>query len=105
MKRSAKVVGGVVAAGVLALVATIGASATSQRTADIPAFTASQLSALPGNDWITPAGNLGGQRRSTLSQINTSNVSQLTQAFHVKLTAPQVGDPVPEHGGEASHIE
>jgi alcohol dehydrogenase (cytochrome c) len=105
MKRSAKVVCGLMAVGVLALALTVAASATSQTSAVIPAFTASQLDALPGNDWITPAGNLGGQRHSTLDQINTSNVAQLKQAFHVNLTAPQVGDPVPEHGGEASHIE
>lgn len=105
MSQSAKVVCGVIAAGVLALAVTVGAAATSRRSASVPAFTASQLSQLPGNDWITPAGDLGGQRHSTLDQINTSNVAQLKEAFHVNLTAPQVGDPVPEHGGEASHIE
>ena len=105
MKRSVKVACGVAAVGVLALAVTVSASATSRRSAAIPAFTATQLSQLPADNWITPAGDLGGQRHSKLSQINTTNVKQLTQAFHVKLTAPQVGDPVPEHGGEASHIE
>jgi len=105
MKRSVKVACGVAAVGVLALAVTVSASAMSRKSAAIPAFTAAQLDQLPGDNWITPAGDLGGQRHSTLNQINTTNVKQLTQAFHVKLTMPQVGDPVPEHGGEASHIE
>jgi PQQ-dependent dehydrogenase (methanol/ethanol family) len=91
----------VVAAAAIAAAAVGGTS----RSQAIPAFSASQLNALPGNDWITPAGNLGGMRHSSLSQITPANVGSLTLAFHTKLTAPQVGDPVPEHGGEASHIE
>jgi quinohemoprotein ethanol dehydrogenase len=90
---------------VAAAIAATALGGPSQSQATIPAFTASQLDALPGNDWVTPAGNLAGMRHSTLAQITPANVGNLTLAFHAKLTAPQVGDPVPEHGGEASHIE
>lgn len=98
----------------VALAAAVAASATlaaivdtadSATPARIPAFTAAALSRLPGANWITPGGDVSQQRHSTLKQINRRNVSSLIQAFHVKDVLPDVGDPSPEHSGEASHIE
>lgn len=101
--------GGVLAVLVLAVafaacLAETAAAGTTTATDTIPAFSAQQLNTLPGDNWITPGGDLGQQRHSTLTQIDTANVGRLTEAFHVKNVLPDVGDPVPEHGGEASHI-
>src|SRR5579864_9342417 len=45
--------------------------------ASLAAQTEPDLSKLPGQEWLTPGGNLGNQRYSSLDQITTSNVSQL----------------------------
>jgi alcohol dehydrogenase (cytochrome c) len=50
-----------------------------------PAFTAADLSAVPGENWLTNGGNVSNNRFSSLNQINTSNVSQLKQAWHIHL--------------------
>ena len=50
-----------------------------------PAFSASDMAAAAGNDWISAGGGLTDDRYSTLNQINTTNVSQLTQAWHIHL--------------------
>ena len=50
-----------------------------------PAFTASQLSALPENDWHSVHGNLAAQNYSSLNQITTSNVSTLKPAWSTNL--------------------
>jgi alcohol dehydrogenase (cytochrome c) len=106
MKHTGGILAALVAAVALAAgLAGTAAAGTSTAKGAIPAFSAQQLTSLPGDNWITPGGDLGQQRHSTLSQINTGNVSQLVQAFHVNDVLPNVGDPAPEHGGEASHIE
>ena len=43
------------------------------------------MAAAAGNDWISAGGGLTDDRYSTLNQINTTNVSQLTQAWHIHL--------------------
>jgi quinohemoprotein ethanol dehydrogenase len=42
-----------------------------------PAFSTSDLGALPANDWITNGGSLANQRYSPLTEVDTSNVAQL----------------------------
>jgi quinohemoprotein ethanol dehydrogenase len=42
-----------------------------------PAFTPATLNALPTTNWITNGGSIANQRYSPLTQINTTNVSQL----------------------------
>ena len=42
-----------------------------------PAFSTSQLAALPTDNWITNGGSTFNQRYSSLDEIDTSNVSQL----------------------------
>src|ERR1700744_2742232 len=53
-----------------------------------PGFTASELSANPGANWLTPLGDLNGNGYSSLNQINTSNVSTLQSAW-----TQHFGDP------------
>jgi quinohemoprotein ethanol dehydrogenase len=54
-----------------------------------PQFSVSQLNTPAGDDWITAGGGLSDDRYSTLNQINTTNVSQLTQAWHVHMGIPK----------------
>jgi quinohemoprotein ethanol dehydrogenase len=53
-----------------------------------PAFTPDELNAYPANDWLSTGGGLTDNRYSTLNQVNTSNVSQLQQAWHITLGIP-----------------
>ena len=48
---------------------------------------------------------LWGQRHSTLTQITPANVSGVKLAWHVKLTAPNVGDPLLTFTSEAPELE
>ncbi len=61
-----------------------GAAAAATITA-APAFTAAQLEAQPGADWLSTGGNLGNQRYSSLNLINTTNVAGLKQVFETHL--------------------
>jgi quinohemoprotein ethanol dehydrogenase len=63
-------------------------SASSSRTTAItpsPAYSASQLDAYAGNDWLSNGGDLSDDRYSTLKGITSSNVGKLTQAWHIHL--------------------
>src|SRR5579875_902535 len=68
----------------LAVAATASAKSTVSITA-APAWTAAQLAAPAGNDWLSTGGDLGNERYSTLTQINTSNASQLQEAWMTHL--------------------
>jgi quinohemoprotein ethanol dehydrogenase len=50
-----------------------------------PAFSAANLAAVPAENWITNGGNTTNNRYSSLDQINTSNVSNLKEAWHIHL--------------------
>ena len=50
-----------------------------------PAYTAAQLDAPAGNNWLTHMGNLKGWRYSSLTQINKSNVATLKEAWNINL--------------------
>ena len=50
-----------------------------------PAFSSADLTARPGANWITNGGDVSNSRYSSLNQINTTNVSQLKEAWHVHL--------------------
>src|SRR5215471_14271535 len=54
-------------------------------TALAPAFTAADLAAVPGANWITNGGNISNDRYSSLNQINTGNVASLKEAWHINL--------------------
>src|ERR1051326_7757804 len=79
---------------------TVAGATPAKQTVSIPAFTADQLSADAGDNWITHKGTLGATNHSSLTQINPSNVNQLQAAWHTSLDAPLVYDPGP--GASAS---
>jgi quinohemoprotein ethanol dehydrogenase len=78
---------------VLAIVAafgilTAGASSTRVATKTItpsPPWTAAQLSAPAGDNWLEYYGGLSGERYSSLTQITPSNVSSLKEVWHMSL--------------------
>ena len=77
----------VIAAGSLA--AGYAATAGNQATpVPAPAFSASQLVAASGDDWVGWNGNVYNQRYSTLNDINASNVRNLKVAWARNLTIP-----------------
>ena len=88
---------------VLTVVGVLATSAESKLTSSkvispAPAWTAAQLSAPPGNDWLEYYGDLSADRYSSLNQITTSNVGSLKEVWHMSLgtcTASIIaGDPV-----------
>ncbi len=89
MKRSLWVRGGTflvlaVAVGVLATSAESGRK-TLKTISPAPAWTDAQLSAPAGDNWLEYYGDLSADRYSSLSQITTSNVSQLKQVWQISL--------------------
>jgi glucose dehydrogenase len=85
-----------VAAGIL--VTTASSTHSQKAIAPAPAWTAAQLSAPAGDNWLEYFGSLTGDRYSSLKQITTSNVGQLKQVWQMSLgtcTASIIaGDPV-----------
>jgi PQQ-dependent dehydrogenase (methanol/ethanol family) len=67
-------------------VAAGGPSATSaQSIAAAPNFSAEELQALPTDNWPTAGGNLRNERYSPLTQLNTSNISQVKGVWRTHL--------------------
>jgi alcohol dehydrogenase (cytochrome c) len=60
-------------------------SADRSKSPAAPAFTSATLNADPTYNWITNGGSLKNQRYSPLTQINTTNVSQLKGQWMTKL--------------------
>jgi len=81
------------AIGSCLLVAVVGASVTRSGAAPAvpraitpsPAYTAAELNAPAGNNWLSHMGNLPGWRYSSLTQISKSNVATLKEAWHINL--------------------
>ena len=71
-----------------AAVVVLTASASTKSVTPIPAFSASQLTAAPGDDWITSRGDIYNRQFSSLSDINQSNVSGLKLAWHTRVAVP-----------------
>src|SRR6266511_6258749 len=73
------------------LLALVGASVTgaapaaSRAITPSPVFSAEQLNAPAGNNWLSHMGNLSGWRYSSLTQISKSNVATLKEAWHINL--------------------
>jgi PQQ-dependent dehydrogenase (methanol/ethanol family) len=84
------------------LVVASGASAAPQISIS-PKWTASQLQALPGANWITTGGNIANQRYSSLNQVNTGNVSQLKEAWHTNLDGSGVAGKYSAEGTPLVH--
>jgi len=71
------------------LVVVGGAAASSKSDAaksaisPAPAFTADQLAAPAGDNWLSHMGSLNGHRYSSLTQVTPANVSTLKEAWHI----------------------
>jgi quinohemoprotein ethanol dehydrogenase len=50
-----------------------------------PAFTADQMNAPAGDNWLSNMGNLQGDRYSSLTQVTPANVGTLKEAWHIHL--------------------
>jgi quinohemoprotein ethanol dehydrogenase len=66
-----------------------------------PAFTDSQLTALPTDGWITNGGTIYNQRYSPLTQINRDNVKQLKADWRTHLNGSGVG---PQYSAQAQPL-
>src|SRR5919197_2028701 len=72
----------------LLLIVGAGASSAAWKRMAItpaPAWTADQLAAPAGDDWISNMGNLAGWRYSSLTQITKDNVKNLKLAWKINL--------------------
>jgi glucose dehydrogenase len=65
----------------------VGQSAPARTSAitPSPAYTAAQLNAPAGENWLTNMGSLNGWRYSSLTQITPANVATLKEAWHINL--------------------
>jgi glucose dehydrogenase len=97
---------GVMTALVLGVTSTAVGHVSKHATSviSIPNFSTAQLSAPAGANWIVQEGNLFGQRYSTLKIITPTNISGLTEAWHIKLTEP-VKHIIPSLPGESPQLE
>jgi glucose dehydrogenase len=75
---------GILAVGVGASPAGRSAPATALITPS-PAYTADQLAAPAGDNWLTALGSLNGNRYSSLKQVTPQNVATLKEAWHINL--------------------
>src|SRR5438552_15010711 len=74
----------VLVVGVGASLSGLSAPATTLITPS-PAYTADQLAAPAGDNWLTHMGSLNGNRYSSLTQITAANVGTLKEAWHIHL--------------------
>lgn len=63
-----------------------------------PAFTAEQLVATPGENWITNGGNAWNQRFSSLDQINRQNVGGMKAEWRTHLNGSGIGPQMSAQG-------
>jgi glucose dehydrogenase len=75
----------VLSAVVVVGVWTGAATAATRAITPSPAYTAAQLQADPGADWLSVMGNLAGTRHSSLNQITPANVGTLKLAWKINL--------------------
>jgi PQQ-dependent dehydrogenase (methanol/ethanol family) len=75
----------IVFAGLLATVLAVAGQSSTRAITPSPVYSASQLGAPAGDNWLVHFGNLKGTRYSSLTQISKSNVSTLKQAWHISL--------------------
>jgi len=66
-----------------------------------PAFSTSDLAALPTTNWITNGGDLFNRRYSPLTAIDRSNVAELKGVWRTRLGESGIG---PQYSGEAEPI-
>ena len=64
------------------------AIAATRDISPIPAFTNGDLTATPGDNWVTARGDVYNRQFSSLTDITASNVGQLKLAWHTRVTVP-----------------
>jgi glucose dehydrogenase len=62
-----------------------GSGAATSAITPSPAYTAAQLDAPAGANWLSHMGSLNGWRYSSLAQITPANVATLKEAWHINL--------------------
>ena len=74
------------------LLVVVGGAAASSRSdaaktaiTPAPAFTADQLAAPAGDNWLSHMASLNGNRYSSLTQVTPANVATLKEAWHINL--------------------
>jgi quinohemoprotein ethanol dehydrogenase len=80
---------------------TVAGTAAFPSEALAPAFTGADLAARPGANWITNGGDVSNARYSSLDQINTGNVSQLKEEWHIHLDG---SGAAPKYSAEATPL-
>ena len=91
----------VVAAVVAVNAAGAAASPDEPSIVPAPAFTPSQLQALPTEGWLTNGGNLANQRYSPLTQVNRDNVGKLRAVWRASLRGSGLER---KHSGQAQAL-
>jgi quinohemoprotein ethanol dehydrogenase len=106
MRRIVRPFVGVAVASVLVLGVTSAAVGHTSKSASIsiPNFSTAALSAPAGDNWIVQSGNLAGQRHSSLNIITPTNITGMSEAWHVKLTE-SITEPLLQLPGEAPQLE
>lgn len=82
---------GVVAAGALFAADSHDSDKPGSSIKDAPAFTETQLMALPTADWVTNGGSVYNQRYSPLKQIDRTNVKELKAVWRASLGGSGLG--------------
>ena len=90
----------VIAIAVVAVILIAGDDDDGDEIEMTPAFSSDDLNERPGENWITNGGSLTNQRYSELDQINTDNVGDLEEAWHIDLNSGTAG----KFGAEATPI-
>ncbi len=67
-----------------------------------PAFTAADLNAYAGDNWLNSGGGIHDNRYSTLTQINKANVANLKTAWNTTFDLPATA-PVSEEGSASAY--
>jgi PQQ-dependent dehydrogenase (methanol/ethanol family) len=75
----------IICVGLLATGGAVAGKSSSKAITPSPVYTASELGAPAGDNWLVHFGNLKGHRYSSLTQINKQNVGTLKEAWHISL--------------------
>ena len=93
----------IICVGLLVTGGAVAGKSSSKAITPSPVYTAAELGAPAGDNWLVHMGNLKGQRYSSLTQINKANVGTLKEAWHISLgVVPDEGRGVRLDGGERS---
>src|SRR4029078_9764155 len=75
----------IICVGLLATGGAVAGKSSSKAITPSPVYTASELGAPAGDNWLVHFGNWKVHRYSSLTQINKQNVGPLKEAWHISL--------------------